>query len=398
MLAESRDLANVLRRTAELVSEVMGTKAASIRLIDTSTDELITKAVHNLSPQYQNKGPIRLTQSTVDRMALSPRGYDTVLNMATDPRILYPEESKREGIISLLSAGMRYKGKPIGVIRLYTDIERPFTNYEIDLLKAIAAQAAAAIENTRLLEETIAAEALEKQVKMAADVQQRMVPQRPPKFPGVDLASIYEPCFELGGDFFDFIPLGDHNMALTVADVSGKGVPASLIMASVRAYIRAEVDNIYYLYEIMRRLNLMLCRDTKPSEFVTALYGVLDTQTRRFTYCNAGHPPALLLRNGEIIEMSVTNMVLGVDPQESYTQSVIELQPEDTLLMYTDGLTDAMNFNNEQFGRQRILDAFAKGGPTAEAVAQNILWDMRRFVGLARRTDDVTMIVAKLGK
>ncbi|HZZ42923.1 MAG TPA: SpoIIE family protein phosphatase [Tepidisphaeraceae bacterium] len=395
LLADSRDLQQVLQRTVELVTQVMGAKAASLRLIDQENDELIVKATFNLSADYLNKGPIRLSKAEIDRIALSPKGYEYVHNMATDPRIQYPQESQREGVISMLSAGMRYKGKAIGALRVYTDQEQVFPQIKIDLMKAIASQAAAAIENTRLLQESIEAERLEKQVAMAADVQQRMIPQSPPKVPGVDLASVYIPCYELGGDFFDFMPLPDDNLGLVVADVSGKGVPASLIMASVRAYLRAEVDSIYYLYEIMKRVNLMLVRDTKPSEFVTLLYGVLDARNLRLTYCNAGHPPGLLLRDGNVSELDSPNMVLGIDPDQEYRQSVLHLRRGDTLLLYTDGLADAMNFQSETFGRQRIVTAFSKGGASAEVIAQNILWDLRRFVGLTKRTDDVTMIVAR---
>jgi sigma-B regulation protein RsbU (phosphoserine phosphatase) len=295
-----------------------------------------------------------------------------------------------------LSVGLRYKGQGIGVLRIYTEKEQEFTKLRINLLKAVAAQAAAAIENARLLTETLEAEALEKQVRMAADVQQRMIPQTPPHIPGLDLAAVYVPCFELGGDLYDFIPLPYDNVGLVIADVSGKGVPASLIMASVRAALRAQVDNVYYLYEVVRRLNVMLFRDTKPTEFVTLFYGVLDASNRRLTYCNAGHPHGLILRDGEIVELKSDNMVLGVDPDEQYVQSFTDLKPNDILLLYTDGLADAMNFNQQTFGRQRIIEAFKKGGPTAEAVAQNILWDLRRFVGLNKRTDDVTMIVARM--
>jgi phosphoserine phosphatase RsbU/P len=156
------------------------------------------------------------------------------------------------------------------------------------------------------------------------------------------------------------------------------------------------VDNVYYLYEVVRRINLMLCRDTKPGEFVTLLYGVIDARNRRFTYCNAGHPPALLLRNGEVKDLGSDNMVLGVVPEEPYSQSVIDLQPGDTLLLYTDGLPDGMNFAGETFGRQRIIEAFRQGGETAEEVAQRILWELRKFVGMSSRTDDVTMIVARV--
>jgi sigma-B regulation protein RsbU (phosphoserine phosphatase) len=396
MLADARDLQKVLQRTVQAVTEIMDVKAASIRLIDQEHDELVIKAVHNLSQEYLNKGPIRLSKSEIDNIALSPVGHCYVRDMANDPRVLYPADAKREGIVSFLCVGMRYKGKPIGVLRIYTDTEQHFSQLRISLLKAVAAQAAAAIENTRLLTETIEAEALEKQVRMAADVQQRMIPQEPPQVPGVDLSAVYVPCFELGGDFYDFIELPYDNIGLVIADVSGKGVPASLIMASVRAALRAQVDNVYYLYEVIRRLNLMIHRDSKPTEFVTLFYGVLDSSNRRLSYSNAGHPPGLLLRDGKIIELTSENMVLGVNPDEAYTQSVIDLQSNDLLLLYTDGLTDAMNFKQETFGRARIIEAFKKSGATAEIVAQNILWEMRKFVGLSKRTDDVTMIVARI--
>jgi len=118
------------------------------------------------------------------------------------------------------------------------------------------------------------------------------------------------------------------------------------------------VDNVYYLYEVLRRINLMLCRDSSPGEFVTLFYGVLDGRNRRLTYCNAGHPPAMILRDGKIIELNSDNMVLGVDAQENYVQSLVDLRVGDTLLLYTDGLLDAMNFEGERFGRQRVIEAF----------------------------------------
>ncbi len=396
MLSEARDLNRVLQRTAELVCELMSVKATSIRLVNKESDELVIRAVHNLSAEYLNKGKILLSQAEIDRIALSPKGYEYVRNMAVDPRILFPQESIREGIVSMLSIGMRYKGRPIGALRLYTSQEQSFTQLQIDLLKAVAAQAAAAIENARLQAETAEADALEKQVMMARDVQQRMMPHSPPELAGIEFASIYIPCFELGGDFYDFIPLPSDNLGLCVADVSGKGVPASLTMASVRSSLRAHVDYIYYLYEVLQRINTMLYRDTKTGEFVTLFYGVLDTRNRRLTYCNAGHPPGLLLRDGQLLELGSENMVLGVDPAERYTQAVIDLKSNDTLLLYTDGVPDAMNFQQQSYGRQRLVDAFMKGGETAGAVVQNLLWDMRKFVGLTKRTDDVTMIVVKV--
>ena len=393
MLADARDLAKVLQRTVQLVCELMETKACSIRLVDREHDELVIKAVYNLSSAYLAKGPVRLSKAEIDKAALSPAGFEYVRNVAHDSRVQYPQESAREGIVSMLSVGMRYKGRAVGVLRVYTDQEQAFSPLKIDLLKAVAAQAAAAIENARLMEETVAAQALEKQVQLAADVQQRLVPQKPPVIPGIDVANVYLPCHDLGGDLYDFIELPGDNFGICIADVAGKGIPASLIMASVRAALRAQVDNVYYLYEILRRINLMVHRDTKPGEFVTLIYGVLDARARRFTYCNAGHPPCMLLRDGEVSELAADNMVLGVDPTEEYRQSVIDVKSGDILLLYTDGLPDAMNFSKETFGRQRLIEAFKAGGATAELVSQHILWELRKFVGISKRNDDVTMIV-----
>ncbi len=399
ILAEARDLSGVLDRTVRAVAELMGTKAASIRLIDRQRDELVISAVHNLSDAYLSKGRVTLSRALIDKVALSEQGFEYVADMEADPRVQYPQEAAREGIRSMLSVGMQYKGVTVGVLRVYTATEQAFSPLKIDLLKAVATQAAAAIENARLAAETAEAAALEKQVQMAADVQHRMIPAVPPNVPGLDLAAVYVPCFQLGGDFYDFIPFPNDNVGLVVADVAGKGIPASLIMASVRASLRAQIDNIYYLYEVVRRVNGMVCRDTTNSEFVTLFYGVLDARTKVFTYCNAGHPSALVLRCGTVIELAADNMVLGIDEAEQYTQTAYQLQAGDVLLLYTDGLPDAMNFEHETFGRLRVIEALKTYGAEdarAEGVAEHLLWAVRNFAGMARRTDDITMVVARV--
>ncbi|MBC8108848.1 MAG: serine/threonine-protein phosphatase, partial [Anaerolineae bacterium] len=133
-----------------------------------------------------------------------------------------------------------------------------------------------------------------------------------------------------------------------------------------------------------------------PTEFVTLLYGVLDVPNKRLTYCNAGHPPAMLLRDGVVTELDANNMVLGIDCNERYTQSILHVKPNDTILLYTDGLADAMNFEKQTFGRLRIIEAFKQSTGSADTIAQNILWTARKFVGMTARNDDVTMMVARM--
>ncbi|MGF1633092.1 MAG: SpoIIE family protein phosphatase [Phycisphaerae bacterium] len=400
MLAGTHDLSTLLERTVQLVTEVMGVKAASIRLLDEEEDALVMQVVHNLSDSYLAKGPVRMSRSEIDRVALSDKGYEWVQDMREDDRVQAREKVIAEGLVSMVSAGMRYQGKSVGVLRVYTDKPKTFTANEIDMLKAIAAQAAVGIENARLIEGRLETRALERQIEQAADVQQRMMPAEPPKLAGFDFATAYLPRYDLGGDFYDFIPLANNNLGLAVGDVSGKGLPASLIMASARAALRAQVDNVYYIYEAIRRLNVMLCRDTKPEEFVTLFYGVLDGNTRRLTYVSAGHPPGLLLRDGQIEELESPNMILGVDESEGYTQDILDLKPGDVLLLYSDGAMDAANFAGDMYGSARLAEALKHAvtlGTTAEVICDHLLWDLRRFVGMSNRTDDITMIVLRAG-
>ena len=400
MLSQASDLQQVLDRTTQLVTELLDAKACSIRLVNEQDDELTIKAVHNLSREYLGKGRIVLSRSIIDQAALGEEsGFVYVADMGTDPRVMYPGQASIEGIVSMLSIGLKYRGKAVGVLRVYSGSPRTFSSQEIELLRGVGATAAAAIENARLSEEEAEARELEEQINMAAEVQQRMIPRTPPDVPWLDLAAVYVPCYQLGGDLYDFISLPYDNVGVAIADVSGKGVPASLIMASVRAALRAQVDNVYFLDEVMKRLNAMLFRDTKDTEFVTLFYGVLDGRNKRMTFANAGHMPALLLRDGEVSELGAGeqgSIVLGVLETESFRQSFFDLKSGDTLLLYTDGLTESRNFQEAMFGRQRVIESFRRGGETADKVARNVLWDLRRFVGMNKPVDDITIVTLRV--
>jgi sigma-B regulation protein RsbU (phosphoserine phosphatase) len=225
-----------------------------------------------------------------------------------------------------------------------------------------------------------------------------MIPLKPPEIPGFQLGAIYVPTFELGGDFYDFLPLPPDNMGIAVCDVVGKGVRASLLMASTRASLRAHAANIYSMSEVVSRVNRDLCDDALVSDFATLFYGVLNYKTRRFTYCDAGHPPAILLRDGHASYLSTGGSVIGIDTTLEWKHDVVDLKSGDVLIAYTDGLSEALNFDNEAFGRERIERAALAGiaaGQPAEGVVRHVLWEMRRFAGLQTRFDDLTIIAIK---
>ena len=396
LLSDARGLQQTLDRVTSAVAHAMDVKACSLRLLDEQREELLIKSVHNLSAGYLKKGPISLGNSGVDREALTGKAV-YIGDMATDPRVAYPEDARREGIVSMLCTAMMYRGHPIGVLRVYTAGHKEFTDFEVRLLESIASQAAAAIENARLAQEALENEQLQRQVQIAAEVQRRMIPQESPKVTGFDISALYIPCFELGGDFYDFIPFGNGSVGIAVADVVGKGLPASLLMASVRAAVRAHAIDIYDLDEIISRVNRAVCADTRSNEFVTLWYGVLNFSTHQLTCSTAGHEPALLVRDGQIRELTAGGMVAGVLPDETYSKEVVRLQTNDVLFVYTDGLTDAMNFGGEKFGKQRIRESLLKHlHLPAEQICRQMMWETRRFVGLNRRTDDTTMVVVKV--
>jgi len=172
-------------------------------------------------------------------------------------------------------------------------------------------------------------------------------------------------------------------------------VRASLLMASVRASLRAHAANVYEMSEVLRKVNRDLCADTLGTDFATMFYGVLDLDTRRFTYSNAGHVPPILFRGGHVRRLDAGGAVLGIDPAVPYQHESFVLSPGDVVLAYTDGLSEAMNFRDELFGRDRIERAASAAigmEYSADGIVKHVLWEMRRFAGLQTRFDDLTLI------
>ncbi len=393
LFAGRADLREILRITANQVIKLANARACSIRVYNARTKELRITAVANLSEDYLRKGPLKLKDSPIDREALSGKPV-YIRNMQTDPRVVYKEQAAREGLVSGLAVGMIYRGRAVGVIHLYTDKERTFEKTEIETIKAIASQAASAVINARLFREALEAERMQRQLKMAAEVQRRMVPKEPPKFEEIEIGSIYEPTYLVGGDFYDFIELSDNRLAVAIADVAGKGVPASLQMASLRSTLRAYADRSESLSELIQQTDVAFRRDCMLGEFATLLFGIINPNEETFTYINAGHNPAMFIRGGKIEHLQVTAPALAVFENPEFKEELVNLSAGDKIVLYTDGMIDAMNFNQETFGLERFEASIKQhiDLPPKQAV-KNILWDLRRFTGLATQSDDLTLVI-----
>jgi sigma-B regulation protein RsbU (phosphoserine phosphatase) len=394
--AGAADLQEVLNATAERVARVMGMKACGIRLLDEDHGELAIQAAYNLSDEYLQKGPVRISENPIDAAALS--GETVYLADAwKDPRVRYPKQAKAEGLVSGLCAPMTYRGQTIGVIRVYSDKPHQSTEQDHSFLRSAGTQAAAGIIEARLIAEQRQADRHMRQLRYAGDVQRRMIPARPPEHSWATFGCVYDPSLAVGGDFFDFIELSRGALGLSMADVVGKGIPAALMMASVRSALRAHASVVSDVRTTVARVNRHMCRDTRAGEFATVFYGIFAAEERRLDYVNAGHDPPLLLRADEFTELSTGGIAIGILPEAGFENGFVELLPDDIVVFYTDGVIDAMNFDGECFGRDRLRQSIRRYRDQAAAtLAWQILWDTRRFAGLAEQNDDISVVVAKV--
>ncbi|MDX2146661.1 MAG: GAF domain-containing SpoIIE family protein phosphatase [Planctomycetota bacterium] len=420
LLSRAVRIDRVLEVALESAIEVLSLDAGAIVLLKDSGDgapeldskeiDLELRAARNLSQDWL-RSPLPLSKDRLfDRLAL--RGEVVVCeDIQCDERVLIPERAKQEGLGAAINAGLVFQSRAIGVMRLYSRVPRTFDESEKRLLGVIAQQAAIAVEQSRLLRMQEEEEHRQRQLSLAADVQRRMMPNTPPNVPGVDVATRWLPSFELGGDFYDVFELHGH-LALAIGDVVGKGVAAALLMSAVRASLRAYVQDLYDLDEVVARVNAALCRDTRDGEFATLWYGVIDPVRLRLTYCSAGHEPPMVVRVpspgsgralslADVDELGVGGMAVGIDPHQRYQRGVFDLRPNDTLIAYTDGLLDARNFAGEKFGRAKLRASVIRvlsENPSASAthIAELLQWELRRFTGLAQRTDDETMMVVRI--
>ena len=400
LVAGKFSLQEVLDKLAEAAVKITGVKACSIRLLDEDAGELEMRSTYGLSEEYRTKGVVS-KNDTVIKAAFA--GEAVILDdMRVDDRVKYKEAAIEEGLISQLTVAMQFRSESIGVLRLYSPKPKRFYGENIDLARAVASQCAVAITNAKLYAQAIKGARIAEQMRLAGVIQRRMIPKKAPLVPGLDMAAMYIPCFDVGGDFYDFLRIDEDRIAVVIADVIGKGMPAALMMSSFRGNVRAYVDakgRDGAVEEIIDKLNKMACRECRDGEFVSLFYGVINVKKMTITYCNCGHDPTVLIRDNVITELCKGGLVLGVETQAEYEIDTIPLKNGDSLLFYTDGLIDAANFDGEFWGRERLFEFTEKFNiGSANQVIKNILRYRRRFVGLARQTDDTSVILVKVDR
>jgi len=326
--------------------------------------------------------------------AAATSGKEVIVDdVTTDSRYVQANPST----LSEIAVPIKVDDRVIGVINLESPDHNSFDRRHISLIRAFASQAGMSIERARLHERDLQAKQLEAQLNVARDTQRTFLPKSDPVIPGYDIAGQNVPSGQVGGDYYDFIKIVDSHLGVVVADVSGKGMPAALVMASFRASLIAEIRNNYSICTIGQKVNALLCESLETGMYVTAVYGVLDLAKHVFTFSNFGHnPPILLRRNRKVELLAEGGVVLGVSRQATFEERAFKLQPGDMIVMYTDGVTEVFDEGGREFGSAGLIEV-VKANSTRRSVeiAGAIREAVSKHASLTHVFDDLTVVVIK---
>lgn len=294
---------------------------------------------------------------------------------------------------------MRIQNETRGVVVLGEKItKQPFQSDELDFLTTLGNLSMISIENARLFEETLEKQRLEEELLIARDIQKRLLPKACPELENYALAAINLSSRQVGGDYYDCIEMDRHRYALCIADVSGKGVPASLLMANLQAGLHALVQTGLRVEEMVAKINNLIFQNTAYDKFITFFLGILDLRDNTLTSVNAGHnPPFLFHADGSYELLEQGGLLLGMMPDVPYEKEMVTLRPGDCLVMFTDGVSEAQNGRGEEFGEERIERCVQEHlGGSAQGILDTLIKAVGDFSKGQPQTDDITVLLLKM--
>jgi phosphoserine phosphatase RsbU/P len=305
----------------------------------------------------------------------------------------------QQQIRSMLAVPLQTDDRVIGLIYLDSPhFIKEFTKDDLSLLTVMANVAAIRIEHTRLAEVEQAEKIHAKQLEQAAEIQRGLLPVGAPDVPGVDLAGYNAACHTVGGDYYDFLTYPDGRVGILVGDVAGKGMPAALLMSSLQARVQVLFDDPSNLAALVTRLNRIITSNCPANRFITFFIGILDPKTGELTYVNAGHNPPLVAHgDGSVEKLDGTGLILGILPVATYAQKTCTLAPGDAVLLFSDGVTEAVRPDaDEEFGEDRLARSFSKLlAEDAHSIIEAINRQVHEFTAGSPPADDITLVVAK---
>ena len=383
-----------LRLNADMARDLVGADRCSIWLIDSKAGQLWTKVAHG-APEIR----IPLGQGIAG--ASSAQNETSVVNATSrDPRFLNPV-GKSTGFVVESMVVIPLRGSDGGVMGALQALNKPggFSQEDVDLLGLAAAYSGSALETQMLREEAEAARLLQKEMEIAREVQQRLFPQAAEPIAGLDYAAYCRPAKTVGGDYYDFIALPDGSFFFTLGDVSGKGVAAAVLMASIQASIRSQTVAVFdSLATLLGNFNKAVYSFSMEDRYSTLFCGHLDSSMRKLTYVNAGQVRPLLHRGGDqkIERLSTGGLPVGLLPTSEYDEGYVTLETGDALLCISDGISEATNSRGEMWD-ERVVRAFLAQhhGLSADGLVHSLVAAADEFTGDAEQFDDLTAMAIK---
>ncbi len=390
-------------RTALRAESVKGFFPPPMQVDNTVADKFATR-VEYLETFLKSEPLLADSQNIL--LEVSRSGEPLLIHDATsDARFpKFKEESLH--VRTYIAVPLDYRGEQLGVMALANREDGlPFNRHDLEVIQSVADQAAFSLHSASTYRQLADKRKMDHDLNMAHEIQQILLPRHPPEIEGYDLYALNQPAQQVSGDYYDFIRVDEHRLGLAIADVSGKGIPASLIMAMCRSVLRSKAPGLTSPAEALRVLNRQLFPDIREDMFITMAYLILDARTHELRVARAGHEAPLIAKdNFKTVEsIRCPGMALGIDGgpvfDEVVEDVVLTLQPGDTIIAYTDGINEALDEHGEEFGREHIKEAMIQAGPQGvEFLCKNIIERVERFAGDEPQSDDITMAALQRGK
>jgi phosphoserine phosphatase RsbU/P len=394
-LLASVTLNETLEQVVSLVFEAVPADRCMVMMRDDKSPELKV-AVARLRDRVGEVGEIRISRSVIDEVVTNGKSVLTS-DAQADPRFA-GGTVMLQGVRSVLAVPLGVGAKVFGII--YADsplAEGRFTEDHLKVLTTLASVAAIRVENARLTEEQMERERLEREQQVASEIQQRFLPASAPVVAGYELQGISFPCYEIGGDYYDFIQRENGKLIVALGDVSGKGTAAALLMSSLHAAVHAQAETHSSLAKTIGAVNRYLVESIPANRFVTLFYAELDPRDGALVFLNAGHnPPLIVHASGTMEQLAAGGLPLGIMPNADFREGRTQLHPGDVLVIYSDGVSEAVNPGGEEFGPTRLYEVVARNlDASAGGIRDRIESALTKFCQGTPAADDITLVICK---
>ncbi len=390
-------LDQLLENILDIVFENIQADRGFLLLVEKSGDLTCKVARYRVPPSTGETPEVAISRHISD-LVLQQKSVLTS-DAQQDARFAGAQSIVLSGMRSCMAVPLALHEQVLGMIYVDNPYEKRFSEDDLRVLTTIASVAAIKVEQARFLKEHLEKQRIEQELEVAVTIQKRILPQEPPAMDGLEVIGVNIPCHTVGGDYYDFVISSPENIGFCIADVSGKGIPAALLVSTLQATFRATIDiEQPDLLEAISRINKVICRSTPSYSYITFFYGLLNKHSKGFTSVNAGHnAPLVIRRGGKVLKLEKGGFCLGMFEKAQYEIEEIFLEDGDLVCLYTDGLTEANNIEQEEFGEARLITFLQENRTLAlDELSKQLYRQIENFVGDEPQHDDLTYILFRL--